>query len=103
GSASGRQDVPPSGPAPTSGRSDGSRPGRCRRILLPARRGWTVRACRRVGKHRGDSALVEPRTIVVLQGDETGQELLEESLRVLQPDLIGFPLRLETYDLSLDN
>lgn len=46
---------------------------------------------------------MEPRTIVVLQGDETGQELLEESLRVLQPDVIGFPLRLETYDLSLDN
>jgi isocitrate/isopropylmalate dehydrogenase len=46
---------------------------------------------------------VAPRTIVVLQGDETGQELLEESLRVLQPDVIGFPLHLRTYDLSLDN
>jgi isocitrate dehydrogenase (NAD+) len=46
---------------------------------------------------------VESRTIVVLQGDETGQELLEESLRVLQPDVIGFPLQLETFDLSLDN
>ncbi len=46
---------------------------------------------------------MEPRTIVVLQGDETGQELLEESLKVLRPDVIGFPLRLETYDLSLEN
>ena len=46
---------------------------------------------------------MEPRTIVVLQGDETGQELLEEALRVLQPDVIGFPLRFETYDLSLDH
>jgi isocitrate dehydrogenase (NAD+) len=46
---------------------------------------------------------VAPRTIVVLQGDETGQELLEESLRVLQPDVIGFPLHLEMYDLSLEN
>jgi isocitrate dehydrogenase (NAD+) len=46
---------------------------------------------------------VEQQTIVVLQGDETGQELLEESLRVLQPDVIGFPLQLETFDLSLDN
>jgi isocitrate dehydrogenase (NAD+) len=43
------------------------------------------------------------RTIVVLQGDETGQELLEEALRVLQPDVIGFGVNLETYDLSLDN
>lgn len=46
---------------------------------------------------------MEPRTIVVLQGDETGQELLEESLRVLQPDVIGFPLRFKTFDLSLGN
>ena len=28
-------------------------------------------------------------TIVVLEGDETGQELLEEALRVLAPDVIG--------------
>ena len=28
-------------------------------------------------------------TIVVLEGDETGQELLEEALRVLEPDVIG--------------
>jgi isocitrate/isopropylmalate dehydrogenase len=46
---------------------------------------------------------MKDRTIVVLQGDETGQELLEEALRVLQPDVIGFPLTFETYDLSLDN
>ncbi|HZU11821.1 MAG TPA: isocitrate/isopropylmalate family dehydrogenase [Chloroflexota bacterium] len=43
------------------------------------------------------------RTIVVLQGDETGQELLDEALRVLQPDVIGFPIDLITYDLSLEN
>jgi len=41
------------------------------------------------------------RAIVVLQGDETGQELLDESLRVLQPGVIGFPLDLRTFDLSL--
>jgi isocitrate dehydrogenase (NAD+) len=46
---------------------------------------------------------MEPRTIVVLQGDETGQELLEESLRVIQPEVIGFPIRLECFDLSLEN
>ncbi|MGH7756633.1 MAG: isocitrate/isopropylmalate family dehydrogenase, partial [Vulcanimicrobiaceae bacterium] len=42
-------------------------------------------------------------TIVVLEGDETGQELLVESLRVLAPDVIGIPLEFERYDLSLGN
>jgi isocitrate dehydrogenase (NAD+) len=39
--------------------------------------------------------------IVVLEGDQTGQELLEQSLRVLEPDVIGMDLELERYDLSL--
>lgn len=42
------------------------------------------------------------RTIVVLEGDETGQELLEEALRVLQPDVTGVPLTFDRYDLSLE-
>ena len=42
-------------------------------------------------------------TIAVLDGDETGQELLEESLRVLAPDVIGFELDLPRYDLSLES
>jgi isocitrate/isopropylmalate dehydrogenase len=42
-------------------------------------------------------------TIVVLEGDETGQELLEESLRVLQPDVIGLELDLPRFDLSLES
>src|SRR6266542_4736563 len=33
------------------------------------------------------SAAVEDKTIVVLEGDETGQELLEEALRALAPDV----------------
>ena len=45
--------------------------------------------------------MTDPLTIVVLEGDETGQELLEEALRVLDPDLLGLPLALERYDLSL--
>src|SRR5712675_2504542 len=40
--------------------------------------------------------------IVVLEGDETGQELLEESLRVLEPDVIGVELELPRFDLSLE-
>ena len=42
-------------------------------------------------------------TIVVLEGDQTGQELLEESLRVLSPDVVGSELAFPRYDLSLEN
>src|SRR5947207_5890535 len=42
-------------------------------------------------------------TIVVLEGDQTGQELLEESLRVLAPDVIGVELDFPRFDLSLEN
>jgi isocitrate/isopropylmalate dehydrogenase len=41
------------------------------------------------------------KTIVVLEGDETGQELLEEALRVLAPDVTGVELRFPRFDLSL--
>src|SRR3954464_10497958 len=44
---------------------------------------------------------MEARAIVIVEGDETGQELLEESLRVLQPDVIGVELEFPRYDLSL--
>jgi isocitrate dehydrogenase (NAD+) len=40
-------------------------------------------------------------TIVVLRGDQTGQELLDESLRVIAPSVIGVELDLQTFDLSL--
>jgi isocitrate dehydrogenase (NAD+) len=48
------------------------------------------------------SASVQLKTIVVLEGDETGQELLEESLRALAPDVIGFELEFPRFDLSLE-
>ena len=44
---------------------------------------------------------MESNTIVVLEGDETGQELLEEALRILQPEVIGLELRFPRFDLSL--
>jgi isocitrate/isopropylmalate dehydrogenase len=43
----------------------------------------------------------EPIRVVVLEGDQTGQELLEASLRVLDPGVLGLPLELERFDLSL--
>jgi len=46
---------------------------------------------------------MEAKRIVVLEGDETGQELLEEALRVLQPDVTGFELELPRHDLSLES
>ncbi len=42
-------------------------------------------------------------TIVVLDGDQTGEELLNESLRVLDESVIDMPLAFEHYDLSLEN
>ncbi len=41
-------------------------------------------------------------TIVVLEGDQTGQELLEEALRVLAPDVSGLEIDLPRFDLSLE-
>jgi isocitrate dehydrogenase (NAD+) len=42
--------------------------------------------------------------VVVMEGDETGQELLEQSLRVLDGDLLGLPsLELQRFDLSLES
>ncbi len=40
-------------------------------------------------------------TIVVCDGDQTGQELLEEALRALDPSVLGFDLNLVHFDLSL--
>jgi isocitrate dehydrogenase (NAD+) len=40
--------------------------------------------------------------IIVLEGDETGQELLEQAVRVLDGDLLGIALELERFDLSLE-
>ena len=44
---------------------------------------------------------MDAKTIVVLEGDQTGQELLEESLRVLASDVIGIEIDLPRFDLSL--
>ncbi len=42
------------------------------------------------------------RTIVVLEGDQTGQELLAEALRVLHPSVTHVDLELIRFDLSLE-
>jgi isocitrate dehydrogenase (NAD+) len=46
---------------------------------------------------------MDETTIVVLEGDETGQELLEEALRALDPSVTGVPVSFERFDLSLES
>ena len=46
---------------------------------------------------------MQAKTIVVLEGDETGQELLEEALRVLSPEVTGLDLDFPRFDLSLES
>src|SRR5688572_13780020 len=45
----------------------------------------------------------EDLRIIVLEGDETGQELLDQAIRVLDPSVTQVPVELEHYDLSLEN
>jgi isocitrate dehydrogenase (NAD+) len=42
-------------------------------------------------------------TIVALDGDQTGQELLFQALRVIDREVLGIDLEIEHYDLSLGN
>ena len=44
-----------------------------------------------------------PLSIVALEGDQTGQELLEQALRVLDQALLGIELEIIRFDLSLAN
>ena len=41
-------------------------------------------------------------TIAVLHGDQTGEELLTEAVRLLDPDVIGFAIERRDFDLSLE-
>jgi isocitrate dehydrogenase (NAD+) len=41
--------------------------------------------------------------IVVMEGDETGQELLDQAVRVLDPAVLQMELELQRFDLSLEN
>ena len=43
------------------------------------------------------------RPLIILEGDQTGQELLVETLRILDPAVIQFEMDFIHYDLSLEN
>jgi len=41
--------------------------------------------------------------IIALEGDQTGQELLEQALRAIDPAALGIDIEVRRFDLSLDN
>src|ERR1700680_2386881 len=43
-----------------------------------------------------------PTAIAVLHGDQTGEELLIEALRLLDPAVLGFEIECHDFDLSLE-
>jgi isocitrate/isopropylmalate dehydrogenase len=45
---------------------------------------------------------MKTNTIIICEGDQTGQELLVEALRVLEPNVLGFDVDLVRFDLSLE-
>jgi isocitrate/isopropylmalate dehydrogenase len=47
--------------------------------------------------------MASAKRIIVLEGDQTGQELLVQAVRLLDPEVCGLELELEYYDLSLKN
>ena len=47
--------------------------------------------------------MAEALRIVVLEGDQTGQELLEQACRVLDPEVVDMELDLDRRDLSLEH
>jgi len=46
---------------------------------------------------------VSTPSVVVCDGDQTGQELLVEAMRVMTPELLGVTLRFQHHDLSLES
>jgi isocitrate dehydrogenase (NAD+) len=65
-----------------------------------------VRRLAKLAQHhdsRDRDVMVEGLRLVVCEGDETGQELLEQSLRVLDQDTLGLAVTLLRFDLSLSN
>ncbi len=59
-----------------------------------------MNAARRVNRRYAEAAVP---TITVLRGDQTGEELLQQALRVLDRDVIGLQVDLQSFDLSLGN
>ena len=78
-------------------RSATARSTRSTALRAPSRR-----AARPLPSRYPACAMADTLKIIVLEGDETGQELLEQSVRVLDAELLGLDLELDYYDLSLE-
>src|ERR671920_719834 len=68
----------------------------CAWVWIVYSTGYPKRLCAEVRR-------LDPKTIVVMEGDQTGQELLEEALRVLDPAVTGLDVEFVRYELSLEN
>src|SRR5215211_1409736 len=95
----------PGGRRPPGGRPR-ARTGGSRRRPRRSRR----TSCRTQPRERGGAGsgrarvLAMARTrIVALEGDQTGQELLEQALRVVDPEVAGIEIDFPRFDLSLEN
>src|SRR5215469_9454295 len=62
-----------------------------------------VRAMDSTDSSHYEEFILSTPTVVVLEGDQTGQELLLEALRVLDRSVIDVELAFEHYDLSLES
>src|SRR5579872_2213884 len=56
-----------------------------------------------VSHFRSQGKTMDSTRIAVMEGDQTGQELLIESLRVLSPSVTGVGIEMLHFDLSLEN
>src|SRR6185503_14805919 len=74
--------------------------------ILAKRHGTIAARTKKLGENgrMGMSALPNSNahTIIVMHGDQTGEELLQEALRVLDPKVIGLELDFQHFDLSLE-
>ncbi len=70
-------------------------------VRLPSRQTYGQLSTRNF--HSSEVCVVSQLTIVVMEGDQTGQELLNEALRVLSSDVTGMPIEFLHFDLSLEN
>lgn len=56
----------------------------------------------RIDSPDGGTTSMDKPVVVVMKGDQTGQELLAEAMRVLDPGVTGAPISFAEYDLSLE-
>ncbi len=57
---------------------------------------------REIGSDPGPYHLRMPTSVAILHGDQTGEELLKEAVRLLDPGIIGFAIDRRDFDLSLE-